>query len=330
MPMSSAAAGRVRGVLASEYAVLAWCGVAFLVFAASAPGFASAGNLSNIVLSALPLLLLATGQTLVLITGGIDLSLPAVVGLSSVAGGLLMSADQGVLGGAAWATPVGLAAMVATGALVGLGNGICIAGLRMPAFMVTLTAMMFYGGFALWLAQRAAGTETLYQLPAAFIAIGTHPWMAVGVATAAAVAAHGLLEKTLLGRWLFAAGQNPRAALLSGVPVGRVTVAAYVLSGMFAALAAVLLTARLETASPNHGKAMLLDVIGASVIGGASLFGGKGKIAWTAGGVLFLALLGNGLNHLNFSEFEISIVKGLVILAAALLDVWRGGWGRSG
>jgi len=189
---------------------------------------------------------------------------------------------------------------------------------------------MFYGGFALWLAQRTTGTETLYQLPAAFIVIGTHPWLAVGVAAAAAVVAHGLLEKTLLGRWLFAAGQNPRAALLSGVPVGRVTVAAYVLSGMFAALAAVLLTARLETASPNHGKAMLLDVIGASVIGGASLFGGKGKIAWTAGGVLFLALLGNGLNYLNFSEFEISIVKGLVILAAALLDVWRGGWGRAG
>jgi ribose/xylose/arabinose/galactoside ABC-type transport system permease subunit len=127
-----------------------------------------------------------------------------------------------------------------------------------------------------------------------------------------------------LGRWLYAVGYNPRTSLISGVPVGRVTAGAYVLSGLFAATASILLTARLETGSPNHGKALLLDVIGAAVIGGTSLFGGKGKVPWTVFGVLFLALLGNGLNLLNLSDFLITIIKGTVILIAALLDVWRG------
>jgi ribose/xylose/arabinose/galactoside ABC-type transport system permease subunit len=88
-------------------------------------------------------------------------------------------------------------------------------------------------------------------------------------------------------------------------------------------MAAILLTARLETGSPNHGKALLLDIIGAAVIGGTSLFGGKGKVLWTAYGVLFLSLLGNGLNLLNLSDFLITIIKGAVILVASLLDVWR-------
>jgi ribose/xylose/arabinose/galactoside ABC-type transport system permease subunit len=105
--------------------------------------------------------------------------------------------------------------------------------------------------------------------------------------------------------------------------VAGVTIGAYVLSGVYAALASILLTARLETGSPNHGKFLLLDIIGAAVIGGTSLFGGKGKVLWTIHGVLFLALLGNGLNLLNVSDFLITIIKGGVILLAALLDGWR-------
>ena len=91
----------------------------------------------------------------------------------------------------------------------------------------------------------------------------------------------------------------------------------------FLFFASILLTARLETGSPNHGKAMLLDVIGAAVIGGTSLFGGRGRVLWTVFGVLFLAVLSNGLNLLNLSDFMITIIKGAVILVAALLDVWR-------
>jgi ribose/xylose/arabinose/galactoside ABC-type transport system permease subunit len=234
-----------------------------------------------------------------------------------------MSGDHGFLAGHPLAAPAALAAILAAGAVVGFFNGACIAWLRMPAFMVTLTTMMFFSGFAIWLAKKAVNAESIYNLPPAFLVIGAKPWIGAALAICATIAAHLLLSRTLLGRWLYAVGHNPRASLVSGVPVGGVVVSAYVISGLFAALASILLTATLETGSPNHGKALLLDVIGAAVIGGTSLFGGKGKVLWTCYGVLFLSLLGNGLNQLNFSDSMITIIKGSVILLAALLDHWR-------
>lgn len=310
-------------IVASEYFVLWLSGLAFAAFAPFTPGFASPENLWNILISCLPLLILATGQTLVLITGGIDLSITAVIGLSSVLGALVMGGDRGWLAGHPAAAAVALGAMLVAGALVGFFNGACIAWLRMPAFMVTLTTTMFFNGLAIWLAKKAVNAESIYHLPGPFLVLGTHAWLAALLTVLATLFAHVLLSRTLLGRWLYAIGHNPRASLHSGVPVGGVTVSAYVLSGLFAATASILLTARLETGSPNHGKALLLDVIGAAVIGGTSLFGGKGKVLGTVFGVLFLSLLSNGLNLLNLSDFLITIIKGAVILVAALLDVWR-------
>jgi ribose/xylose/arabinose/galactoside ABC-type transport system permease subunit len=307
----------------SESFVLLLCLAVFLVFAPVAPGFVSPGNFANILVACLPLLVLATGQTLVLITAGIDLSAAAVIGLGSVLGSLVMGGEAGWLRGSPLAVPVAVAVMLGTGALVGFLNGVCIALLRMPAFMVTLTSMMFFSGLAVWLAKRAVDAETIYNLPPAFLRIGHQTGLAVLLVGLAVLFGHLLLTRTLIGRWLHAVGHNPRASLISGVPVAGVTIAAYVLSGVYAALASLLLTARLETGSPNHGKFLLLDIIGAAVIGGTSLFGGKGKVLWTIHGVLFLALLGNGLNLLNVSDFLITIIKGGVILLAALLDGWR-------
>ena len=118
-------------------------------------------------------------------------------------------------------------------------------------------------------------------------------------------------------------GHNPKASLISGVPVNRVIVSAYVLSGCLAALAAVVYTGQAETGSPVLGQRMLLDIIGATVIGGTSLFGGKGKIVWTLCGVVFIKLLDNSLNLLDLSYFSIMMVKGGVILFAALMDSLR-------
>lgn len=317
-----------RRLSADARAVLLLPLVLFLVLAGFAPGFATAGNLGNLVVAGLPLLVLATGQTVVLITGGIDLSVTAVIGLTSVLGALVMSGDAGWLRGNPAATPVALAVMLGTGATVGLLNGTCVAWLRMPAFMVTLTTTLFMGGLAVWLAQRQVHAESIYNLPAAFLLLGNRPTLAAGVAIAAAVATHLLLTRTLLGRWFQAVGYNSRTALISGVPVGATVVTAYVLSGLMASLTSILITARLETGSPSHGRTLLLDVIGAAVIGGTSLFGGKGTVPGTAAGVLFLALLSNGLNQLNLSDFFITMVKGAVILMAALMDVRRNRWAR--
>jgi ribose/xylose/arabinose/galactoside ABC-type transport system permease subunit len=302
--------------------------IALAAFAISLPDARSAANLQSIAVAALPLLLLAAGQTFVLVAGGIDLSAPALVGLSSVAGALIMSGDAGILGGQACvvAAPAAVIVMLATGSLAGAFNGLCVARLGMPAFMVTLTMAMGAAGLSVWMTQTLVHTDTLYNLPESFLAIGRVGGLDLAIALGATAAAHVLLGRTLPGRWMHAVGHNARASHVAGVPTARVIVLAYALSGLFAALAALLITARLETASPAHGRQFLLDVIGAAVIGGTSLAGGIGTVAGTAAGVLFLSVLANGLTLLNLSDFVITIVKGLVILAAALLDHWRRRW----
>ncbi len=300
--------------------ILLVCAAAIMAFALTIPEFASAANVSAILISSVPLLLLATGQTFVLISGGIDLSAPSIVGLVSVAGGLAMSADAGRIANEATAPLAGAAVMLGTGVLVGLVNGTCVGVLRMPAFMVTLTIGMFTGGLAVLLVRLAANTETIFNLPRAFVGIGGTPIVAGLVACGFVLAAQGLLERTRYGRMLRAVGYNPRAATVSGVPIATVTTGAYVTSGLFAAVAGLLLTGSLETASPTHGRTLLLDVVGATVIGGTSLSGGRGHVWGTVLGVLFLAILGNGLTLLNLSEFVITIVKGIVILVAAIAD----------
>ncbi len=308
---------RVGGLLSAEYQVLALCLLWFVASIPFTPGLTSSNNISNIFSNLLPLLILATGQTIVLITGGIDLSVTSVMALSSVTGAMVMS------GGDARSTLIGVAVMLLAGAVVGLSNGLAVTKLQMPPFIVTLTAMMFFSGLAIWLTK----SKTIYNLPPSFNAIGKGslffiPYALVVTALLVA-AAHILLSRSLLGRWLYAVGLNVKAARISGVPVERTTIWAYVFSGLCAAVAAILYTGRLETGSPVLGQRLLLDVIGAAVIGGTSLFGGRGKIVWTIAGVLFLTLIDNTLNLAGHSHFTIMMVKGSVILLAALLDVLR-------
>jgi ribose/xylose/arabinose/galactoside ABC-type transport system permease subunit len=306
-------------VFRSEYLVALLC-VAWLACALPfTPELLSPANLGNILASLLPLLILATGQTLVLVAGGIDLSVTSIVGLASVTGAFVMNGSSGFLAGSALATPAALLAMVALGGAVGLLNGTAVSLARMPPFMVTLTSMMFVSGLAVLLTQsRAIG-----NLPASFTRIGGDIAIAAVVTLGVVAGGHALLSRTLLGRRLQAVGHNPRAAVVSGIPVQRVLITVYVLSGIFAALASVLYTGRLETGSPVHGQRVLLDVIGATVIGGTSLYGGKGKVVWTLFGALFLTLIDNSLNLLNLSSFAIMMVKGGVILLAAWIDAVR-------
>jgi ribose transport system permease protein len=267
----------------------------------------------------LPLLLLALAQTVVLITGGIDLSLTSIVALCSITGGALMSADQGWLAGHPLAVPAALLAMLLVGLLVGAINGLAVVRFKMPPFIVTLTTMMFFSGLAIWLTQ----SRSIGNLPAAFNAIGGKVFITLPLVGFTAFALHLFLSRSLWGRWLYAVGHNSRAAHISGVPVGGVVISAYMLAGALAALAAVLYTGQAETSSPTLTQRLLLDVVGATVLGGTSLFGGKGKVLWTVFGVLLIKLIDSSLNLLDLSYFTIMMVKGLVILLAALLDAFR-------
>jgi ribose transport system permease protein len=301
------------GLLLSEYLVLGLTVVLFLTLAPITPGLATQSNLLNILSYLLPLFVVAIGMTLVMITGGIDLSVTSMIALTSVGGAWIMTHVSGP------ATLIGVVAMLALGAGLGAINGGIIALLRLPSFIVTLASMMFLSGFAIWLTR----SRNIDGLPASFLALGQRLSIALGVTIAIALVAHLMLRRTIYGRWLYATGQNAIAAHISGVPVRWVTFGAYVASGFCATLASIMLTARLETGSPVLGRDLLLDIIGATVVGGASLSGGRGKIVLTFFGVLFLTLLDNALNLLNLSQFSITITKGSVILIAAVLDATR-------
>ena len=302
----------IRQLLLSRYFVLLITLAYAAVMAPFTPRFVTLDNGVNVISSALPLLVVAIGQTVVLITGGIDLSVTSTIALSSIAGALVMTSS--------WPNALaGVVVMLLCGAAVGALNGTAVSAAKMPPFMVTLTTMMFFGGLAVYVTR----SKNIGGLPVSFRTIGDSLLFTLAISAALAWTGWYLLARTVAGRWLFAVGRNLRTAVASGVPVQRTLILAYVFSGICAALASVIYTGRLETGSPVLGQRILLDVIAAVVIGGTSLFGGKGGVLPTALGVLFITLVDNTLNLLGASNFSILMAKGGVILAAAMLDAFR-------
>jgi ribose/xylose/arabinose/galactoside ABC-type transport system permease subunit len=322
--LAAGPAARFLRLIVSDYFGLLLCIVYFLCAWPFVPELADADNVANLFVGMLPLLAVAIGQTLVLITGGIDLSVIAVIGACGVLAAAIMNQRTGWLAGHALAIPTAIAAALLLGTLIGLLNGVAVTLLRMPAFIVTLSMKMCLGGIVLWLTR----SMPIGNLPESFAWINYgRPWgitPALIIVALLAILVQMMLSLSLPGRWLYAVGQNPRASRVSGVPVTGVVIAAYAACSFCVAVGAILLTARLETGSPKPDEKMLLDVIGAAVIGGTSLLGGKGKVLWTVYGVLLFALISNTLQLLGVQHFRIMIIKGAVILLAAGTDLLRG------
>ncbi len=328
-------------LLMSEFFIFYLCIFLFLILIPVIPVIATPYNLSNLLSNIWPLYTVAIGQTLVLIIAGIDLSQGSVISLASVVGaafiatrvdpivftksplwGSLLFEDGAILSHVGWGLAVAVLAMVTVGLLVGLFNGVTIAYLRIPPFMVTLVTSMFCGALAIYLVK----SENIIDLPPSFTNIGDDTGLlsaSMLIAVTLAVLTQFVLSRTKFGRWLYAIGTNMRAAVVSGVPTRKVIILTYMFSGFCAAVASILYSSRMAMGRPTLGEPFLLDIIGGAVIGGSSLSGGKGKIIWTFFGVTFLALLGNALSLLNVPFFWIEIAKGSIILLAALIDVTR-------
>lgn len=329
-------------LLLSEYFVLYICIIYFLILMPFIPELASFENISNILSNMWPLLAIAIGQTVVMLIAGIDLSQTSILAFTSVFGALIMTNgvnpllfekapvwrllvnEQGGLFAAnSMAVPLAIILMLLFGMFFGCLNGLSIAKLKMPAFMVTLVSQIFLSALAIYLTK----SENVTKLPLDYIHIGTGgigfiSYALIIVATLGIVT-HLILTKTEIGRWIFAAGTNIKCAMVSGIPTKKIIILVYTFSGFCAAVSAVLYSSRLHMGRPTLGQNILMDIIGATVIGGTSMYGGKGKVIWTLFGVLFFSLLGNTLNLLNLSFFTINVVKGIVILLAALADVTR-------
>lgn len=333
--------GIFRRLLASEYFVLYLTIAYVMCLSPWIPYFWSMGNLTDILSNTWPLLVIAVGQTFVLIIAGIDLSQTAVLALVSIVGaalictylepyifekcvmwGWLVTEEGGLLSHSFVGLVVAIAVMLGCGLAVGFVNGVSVAVFKMPAFMVTLVTMMMFSAVALYL----SGSENIMHLPDDFVVLGEAydiVSIPMGIALAVTLLAHILLRHTYFGMQVYATGVNQIASRISGVPVRRIVIYVFMLSGLCAAIGSILYTARMEMGRPTLGASMLLDVVGANVIGGVSLSGGKGKILWTVFGVLFFVILANTLSFLNLSFYTIDLVKGLVIFGAATLDVVR-------
>ncbi len=317
----------LRGLLLSEYFTLILSALYFVLMLPFCPALGTLTVLKNIMSDMIPLLVVAMGQTFILILGEIDLSVTSIIAMASVLGASTMSNEGGYLANNSLALPVGLLVFVLFGLLLGAFNGMSVSWLGMPSFLVTLTTRMFVSGIAIWYTTFHTHTTSISGLPQNFLIIGQGEWNGIPYSflpvVLLAVIAHSVLTKTIFGRWIFAIGINRQTARVSGVPVQRVMIAAFMISGLSAALTSILYTARLQTGTPILGERILLDIIGAAVIGGTSLFGGKGKIAWTVSGVLFLVLVDTTLRLIGSSLFTIFMIKGAVILLASVLDAVR-------
>ncbi len=316
-----------KRLLLSEYLVLVLTVLYFLGIWTVVPEIATSDTLLDILSAMMPLLVVAIGQTFVLIVAGIDLSAPSIIAMASVVGASVMTGDAGYANGTGFEIVAGILAFIAVGTLIGFFNGACTTRFNMPSFIVTLTTMMFFSGAAIWYTTLHTDASSIGNLPRSFIDIGQARIEGVPVSLAVVIVvagvAHYILSRTVYGRWLYAVGLNPKAAAVSGVPVRKVIFWAFVISGVCAAISSILYTGRLETGTPVLGQRILLDVVGAAVIGGVSLFGGKGKILWTVFGVLFLTVIDKSLQLMGLPIASVFAIKGSIILAAAIIDAQR-------
>lgn len=277
-------------------------------------GFLELSNLLNVLNQVSINGLVAIGMTFVIITGGIDLSVGSMLALSGAILAALLKA--GVPGGLA------IAAAVGVGACLGAFNGLVIARFRLQPFIVTMATMTIFRGATLVFTNgrpiTGLGKDPLFMAMGQGRIMGI-PYNGLLFIFALCVTAY-ILSRTVFGKGVYAIGGNAEAARLSGISVPFTQVWSYILSGVFAALAGVILVSRLDSAQPVAGQGYELDAIAAVVLGGTSLAGGRGMMVGTLIGALIIGVLNNGLNLMEVSAFYQQIVKGAVILLAVLMD----------
>lgn len=296
-----------------RWGILAVLAVLVIFMIVVAPNFTTVSNGFNIARAVSINAVLAAGMTLVILTGGIDLSVGSIVGVSGVVSILLWNNGSppvvAVLGG------------IAVGALAGLINGVLVAYLALPAFIVTLGAMTYLRGTAYALTDarpliaegdlgfRLIGTGNIAGIPSPVI-----------IMVIVYLVLWFVLERTRFGRHVYAVGGNAEAARLAGIKVKRVLTRVYVVAGLTAGLAGVMFAARVDSGQPRAGEGYELDAIAAVVLGGTSLAGGRGRIHGTFIGALIMGVLSNGLTLMNVPFFSQLVVKGIVIVLAVGID----------
>jgi ribose transport system permease protein len=297
------------------------------VFGGLSEDFLTSDNMWNILAQVSVLAVMATGVTFVLLLGEIDLGFANIAVLSGIGASLLYAGKkvglplvgQVSFGSGSWAITIGTALAIAL--LLGLVGGLITARLGVPSFIATLGILMLAQGWAFYWARGEnvySAIPLAHTLGATFI--GPVPVIAISAA-AVLLVAHIVLSRTRFGRYVYMTGANRSAAELSGIPTKRVVLIVFALSGVLAGIAGILNVGRLGAAQANAGGDLLLPVIAAVVLGGTSLFGGRGGIPYTVVGLLLFGTIDNGLDQLNLDPYLKPFVRGLLLLLAIILNV---------
>ena len=303
----------ITRLLAQETILLVLTVIAVLVLASANERFLTARNLSREISLIFEVALIALPMTLIIITGGIDLSVGSIFGLSAIVLGFLWQ-DSG------WPLEVAIAAALVCGIIGGAINGFFIVRVGVPPLITTLATLALYRGVALGISE----ARSARGFPDWFLGIGRGeflgaPWQ-IWILLVGIVITWLLLSRTIFGRSLYAMGNNELAARFAGIPVNRNKWLIYVFSGFAAALAAVVFVSRVTTTRSDMGSGMELDAIAAVVLGGTSIFGGSGGIGGTLLGLILIQVLKNGLLLAGVRGDATSILIGIVLIAAILLN----------
>ena len=307
--------GELKAIGHRLLAVVVLC----IVLSSLSGAFFTTGNILNVLRQAALIFLLASGLTLVILTAGLDLSVGANAGLSACLAASVMLATGSAFLGAG----VG----IASGCVIGLGNGLLVTALRLPPFIATYGTLWVIHGLTYWFMAGA----TVHGFPPAFRALGSGHWLSVPIPVylmfVFLALGIGFARYTTWGQEIYAIGANPVAARLSGIPVNRRLVLVYTVSGAMAGLASLIFLARLNSAEGDIGEPLTLPAIAAVLIGGTSLFGGVGTVTGTLAGALILTLVLNGMNLLAIDANWQPLVTGAIVILAVSLDVLTRGRG---
>jgi ribose/xylose/arabinose/galactoside ABC-type transport system permease subunit len=283
-----------------------------VVLSIATPNFLEVRNLTNIVLQSAVIGIAAVGMTFVIVTAGIDLSVGSTVALAGMVAAIAM---QGGAPGIA-----GLAVALGVGILVGAFNGFAVTVIGVTPFIVTLATLAMGRGLTL----AVSNGQTVFGFPASFTFFGQGSLLGLSfpvfLTLLIFLIGYLVLGRSVFGHQVYAVGGNREAARLAGVPVRRVTFLVYVIAGLCAGVSGIVLTGRLNSALPSSAVGLELDVIAAVVIGGTSLFGGRGSMFGTLIGVLLIGTLRNGLTLLNVDPFWVQFIQGVVIFLAVTID----------
>ncbi len=287
----------------------------FITLSIASPNFLTATNLSSVVRQTAVINIMALGMTLIIVSGGIDLSVGSILAMGGLLGTMAMEHKMSI--------PSGMVVGIAVGMLCGLANGAMITSLRINPFIVTLGTMGIYRGLALIISNGLP----VHEIPQRFSYLGEGTLLGVPfvlwILLLCAVLMHVILEHTRLGRYAFAIGSNPDAAFYAGVPVAFHTISVYGIAGLLTGLAGMIEASRLMTGQPTGGQGYELQAIAAVVIGGGSLRGGEGSVLGTLIGAFIMGLLSNGSDLLGTNPYWQQVIIGSVIILAVAFDELR-------